>query len=206
MRKSTLYVLLGVAGAALVITLIVILGSSGSKTTTPAATASLPPGHPQIAASTDPNAQAAQVAQVDAMIKTLEKQSAAKPGDVKLQMELASAYMMGSKIDKAAAVYGSILKTDPSYTEAKVQLAIVWQGQGHSAKALAALQDIIKADANNQSAHYALGMVYYGSKQSDKAKTEWQTTVKIDPTSTNAKYAQTFLDLMATSTGTPTAH
>ena len=204
MRKSTLYALLGVAGATLVITVIIILGQSGTtKTVTPAPTDSLPPGHVPIGTAASPDAQAQQVA---AMIKKLEQASAAKPGDVTLKFDLASAYMMASQVDKAAAIYEGILKDDPANAEAKVQLALTWQAKGDTEKALAALQDLVKADDGNQSAHYALGMVYYSAKDSDKAKAEWEATVKIDPKSPNGKYAQTFLDMMKNSSSSPGAY
>jgi len=202
-RKSTLYALLGVAGVILVIAVIVALGQNDTKPTTPAATMSLPPGHVPVFGTPAPNAQADQVS---AMIKALEEQSAAKPGDVTLKMQLASAYMMGSMIDKAAAIYEGILKDDPSNTDAQVQLALVWQAQGNSDKALPAILAVIKADENNQSAHAALAIVYYSTQQMDKAMAEWKRTVEIDPKSSDGKSAQMYLDMIAKSTGSPSAH
>jgi len=200
------YAVAGVIVAVLVAALIVVAGSRSSDKTPTAsatgakgATASLPPGHPSIGPSASPQAQA----DYGKMVAALEAKYKKDPGDTKVALALADAYLMSERPAKARALYAKVLAREPANEDAKVQYAMALHAGGSDERAFELLNQVIKDDPDSQLAHYNLAILYFSQQKADRAKSEWKKAAQIDPATSIGRSAMNFVNLMEDSGGAP---
>ena len=201
LRRHALVV--GLLGAAIVAAIVLAVGThsaggggdaTGVDPAAATATSPLPSGHPQIDASAAPDAQP--TPDRGKMIASLEKKHRADPGDAKLTLSLADAYLMAERPDKAMVLYRDVLESDPQDQRAAVQLAMAYHAKGDDQKALSMIEDVLAANPASQAARYNLAIIYFSQQQTEKARREWTKAAEIDPESRLGRSAQSFVDLM----------
>ena len=206
LRKS--HALIGVA-AALAVTVVVIVVDGcaksnaglpvGLSTTVP----TVPPTLPAVGGGTGSRAGAGGGTTVQQTISHLEKALAKQPGDVKTELALANAYLLGQRYDQAALLFSEVLATNPENQIAPVRLALVWHAQGDDTKAVRRIAAVLREWPDNQEAHYTLAAIYFSQQKTEAARSEWQRAAQIDPTTSIGRAAQNFVNLL--SDRTPTA-
>jgi cytochrome c-type biogenesis protein CcmH/NrfG len=100
------------------------------------------------------------------MLADLENKAKENPGDAKVLMDLAQAYVYAGNPDQSIKTYEQVLALDPNNSEARYDMAIIYYYSSKYDPAVAQLQELLKNDPGNKKAHYLYGIVL-GTGQKD---------------------------------------
>jgi len=93
------------------------------------------------------------------MLAGLENKAKETPGDTKVLMDLAQAYLYAGNPDQSIKTYEQVLALEPNNSEARYDMAIIYYYSSKYDPAVAQLQELLKSDPNNKDAHYLYGIV-----------------------------------------------
>lgn len=195
------YVAPGIAVAAVIAAVIVVVGnSSPNEKAMPmqASQVQLPAVRPGVGGGESGVAtgMADTSADLKKRITRLEQTHRADPKNMQTTMELANAYFLAGRYSQAGGMYTKALALRPGDPTATVRRAMVWHAQGDEARAIVALNDVLKAHPKNQEAHYTLAIVYFALENISLAREEWQAAADIDPRSRLGQESQNFVELI----------
>lgn len=104
----------------------------------------------------------------------------------------------GGRLEEAAAIYRSVLASDPRHTDACHLLGVVLHQQGHHAQARALIEQAIAANSRNAAYYVNLGMVLRAEGKRDEAIERVKQALALDP---NYPLAKKNLDMLLRETG-----
>lgn len=111
----------------------------------------------------------------------LDRAVAADPEDVDTLFLKAGLLATVERLDEAAALYQDILDIDPTYEEAAVFLAAIYEEQGHPKKMRKLLEEFTEANPQAGVAWYELGRLYLQAEQWEEAKNAFSQAARINP-------------------------
>lgn len=118
------------------------------------------------------------------------EQNFAKAGDQYFEAFSFAATEERGKIlgEKAQAMYGKVLETNPNNLDAKTNLAMTYIAGPAPMKGIALLREVLEKDPNNEKAIYNLGYLSMQSRQFDKAVDRFKKLVEINPKNVNGNF------------------
>ena len=90
--------------------------------------------------------------------------------------------------EKAQAMYGKVLESNPDNLDAKTNLAMTYIAGPAPMKGIALLREVLEKDPNNVKAIYNMGYLSMQSRQFDKAADRFKKLVEIDPNHVNGNF------------------
>ena len=107
---------------------------------------------------------------------------------IKKTFELAIENHQANKIKAAENLYNQVLKIDPKYVNAHINLGILFQNTGDFEKAIIAYDKVIEIDPNNANVYNNLGKIFRTLADYPKAKSLYLKAIEIDSNHLNALY------------------
>lgn len=92
-------------------------------------------------------------------------------------------------IEQAAAAFNKAIELNPTETQHKINLALVYVETEQPMRGISMLRDLAQKEPNNTAVLLALGQLSVRSGQYDKAIERYQQVVKIEPNNLRAYYA-----------------
>lgn len=181
----------------------VVLGVYVSGLPQPAASSTLPAGHPAVTATAAPTATPT----VDqARAAALKAKVDANPKDLSSLKALSDLYGEAGEYAQAASWQGRIVELTPTDTDARLILGVYHFNDADYAAAETQWLEVVRQDPKKAEAFYDLGFLYLAQSppQTTKAQQMWQTVVDIAPESAIAQTAASHLSALS-SAGEPSA-
>jgi len=121
-------------------------------------------------------------------IKSFEKAITLEPTNPVLHTELGKLLLV-DKPEEAKKKFEKALELKSNYSDAKIQLALIFEEEGNFQEAISKLQETVSQDPLNIEAIFQLGRVYYNNNQTDEAISQFQQAILIFPNHSNSLYA-----------------
>ena len=121
-------------------------------------------------------------------IKSFEKAITLEPTNPVLHTELGKLLLV-DKPEEAKKKFEKALELKSNYSDAKIQLALIFEEEGNFPEAISKLQETVSQDPLNIEAIFQLGRVYYNNNQTDEAISQFQQAILIFPNHSNSLYA-----------------
>ncbi len=111
---------------------------------------------------------------------------AARPDDLRAQVEFARFLVTSGRYEEASTVLASVLARSPEMVDAQYTLAMLEGATGNSEKEQAILEGIVAKHPENASANASLGQIYLAQQQVDRATASFQSSLRSDPNNVDA--------------------
>lgn len=121
-------------------------------------------------------------------IKSFERAIELEPTNSVLYTELGK-LLLADKPTEAKKKFEKALELKSNYSDAKIQLALIFEEEGNFQEAISKLQETISQDPFNIEAIFQLGRVYYNNNQTDEAISQFNQVVILFPNHSNALYS-----------------
>lgn len=176
----------------------VIMGVYVSGLPQPAASSTMPAGHPAVSAS--PTASPTPTPTVDAaQAAALKAKVDANPKDIASLKALADLYAQAGQDAQAASWQGRLVALSPTDTDARLILGVYLFNNSDYSAAEEEWLEVVRQDPVKAEAFYDLGFLYLAQDppQTDRARTMWQRVVDIAPGSAIAETAANHLSALS---------
>ena len=121
-------------------------------------------------------------------IKSFEKAITLEPTNPVFHSELGK-LLLADKPEEAKKEFEKALELKSNYSDAKIQLALIFEQKGNFQEAISKLKETISQDPFNVEAIFHLGRVYYNNNQTDEAISQFQQAILIFPNHSNSLYS-----------------
>jgi len=121
-------------------------------------------------------------------IKSFERAIELEPTNPALYTELGK-LLLADKPEEAKKKFEKALELKSNYSDAKIQLALIFEKEGNFQETISKLQETILQDPFNVEAVFQLGRVYYNNNKIDEAISQFQKVILIFPNHSNAHYS-----------------
>jgi len=121
-------------------------------------------------------------------IKSFEKAITLESTNPVFHSELGK-LLLADKPEEAKKEFEKALELKSNYSDAKIQLALIFEQKGNFQEAISKLKETISQDPFNVEAIFHLGRVYYNDNQTDEAISQFQQAILIFPNHSNSLYS-----------------